>query len=60
MNKAIVMCLCICGLVYGVYCANRIVAKEGGEYTTITDGLKAAVAGDTVLVKAGIYNEIIE
>lgn len=33
------------------------VAKTGGQYATVQAGLNAAVAGDTVLVKAGVYGE---
>jgi len=34
-----------------------IVAPSGGNYTTIANGLNAAIAGDTVLIKAGTYSE---
>jgi parallel beta-helix repeat protein len=34
-----------------------IVAKTEGQYTTIQNGLAAAVAGDTVLIKPGQYME---
>src|SRR6185436_7478818 len=34
-----------------------VVAKSGGDHATVQAGLNAAVAGDTVLVKAGVYNE---
>jgi hypothetical protein len=47
----------ICHASFGV---NRIVAKSGGDFTTINAGLSAANAGDTVLVKSGTYNEIIK
>jgi hypothetical protein len=36
-----------------------IVAKSGGDYTTIKAGLTAAQAGDTVYVKAGTYQETV-
>ena len=41
------------------FATNRIVAKSGGTYTTIQAGVNAAIAGDTVTVKAGIYNEMV-
>ena len=39
--------------------ATIIVAPSGGSYTSVQAGINAANAGDTVLVKAGIYNEAI-
>jgi hypothetical protein len=36
-----------------------LVAKTGGDHTTISVGLNAANAGDTVYVKAGTYNEFV-
>ena len=36
-----------------------IVAPSGGNYTSVQAGVNAANAGDTVLVKAGIYNETV-
>jgi parallel beta-helix repeat protein len=36
-----------------------IVAKEGSVYKSVQAGLDAATAGDTVLVKAGIYHETV-
>lgn len=39
--------------------ATIIVAKAGGDYTTIQAGLNAANSADTVFVKAGTYNEKI-
>jgi hypothetical protein len=36
-----------------------IVAKSGGNYPTIQQGLGAANAGDTVFVKAGTYTETV-
>jgi hypothetical protein len=36
-----------------------VVAKSGGQYATVQAGLDAARAGDTVLVKAGVYNEAV-
>ncbi len=39
--------------------ATIVVDKVNGPYTTITAGLNAAVAGDTVQVKAGTYNEAV-
>ena len=37
-----------------IYCS-----PAGGNFTTIQAGLNAANAGDTVLVKPGIYNEAV-
>ena len=36
-----------------------IIAPSGSSYTTIQAGVNAANAGDTVLVKAGLYNEAV-
>jgi len=36
-----------------------IVAKSGAAYASVQTGVSAANAGDTVLVKAGIYNEVV-
>jgi len=36
-----------------------VVAPAGGNFTTIQTGVNAAFAGDTVLVKAGTYNEAV-
>lgn len=34
-----------------------VVAKSGGDYSTIQAALNAAMPGDTVAVRAGVYNE---
>ncbi len=39
--------------------ATIVVDKVNGPYTKIADGIAAASAGDTVLVKAGTYNESV-
>ena len=36
-----------------------VVAKSGAAFTSVQTGVTAANAGDTVLVKAGIYNEVV-
>lgn len=36
-----------------------IVAGSGGDFTTIAGGVGAAQPGDTVIVRAGIYNETV-
>ena len=51
--------LIVSACVFGTHAATVIVAKTGGSYTTIQAGLAAASAGDTVLVKAGTYNEAV-
>ncbi len=60
MRIMIVVCMGIFIVVHASAGVNRIVAKSGGDYTTINAGLSAANAGDTVLVKAGTYTEIIK
>jgi parallel beta-helix repeat protein len=39
--------------------ATITVAKSGGDYSTISEAMKAAKAGDTVLVKRGSYRETV-
>src|SRR5438445_10115248 len=36
-----------------------IVAPSGGDFTSVAAGVGAAQAGDTVTVRAGIYNEAV-
>src|SRR6478609_8890164 len=36
-----------------------IVAPAGGNFTSVQTGVNAAFAGDTVLVRAGTYNEAV-
>jgi len=59
MNYGIAACICVFGVLQGAFGANRIVAKTGGDYATIGAGLNAANPGDSVLVKAGTYTEIV-
>lgn len=35
------------------------VAKSGGDFSTITARLNASLPGDTVIIKGGVYNELI-
>lgn len=59
MRHSILVCLSTLVLFQAAFGINRIVAKTGGDYATIMAGLNAANAGDTVLVKAGTYTEIV-
>ena len=44
----------------GIVSARQIiVAPVGGNFTTVAGGVGAAQAGDTVIVRAGIYNEAV-
>lgn len=36
-----------------------VVAKSGAAYATVQTGVTAANAGDTILVKVGVYNEVV-
>lgn len=60
MRILIIVCMCIFIINQVSAGVNRIVAKSGGDFTTINAGLSAANAGDTVLVKAGTYTEIVK
>ncbi len=60
MQKGIELALALLSIV--VLCAARssIVSKGAGDFSTIMAGLNAATAGDTILVKNGIYNEFVK
>lgn len=60
MKVVISVCIGVFLISHVSFGVNRIVAKSGGDFTTINAGLSAAGAGDTVFVKAGTYNEIIK
>jgi hypothetical protein len=60
MRVVIAVYICVLLIFHASFGVNRIVAKSGGEFTTINAGISAANAGDTVLVKAGTYTEIIK
>lgn len=58
MRYTVVMTVLL--LLYSTVMSKTIhVAKSGGDYATITAALMTAVPGDTVLVKGGVYNELI-
>jgi parallel beta-helix repeat protein len=48
-----------CSFLYiqAVLASTIIIAPSGGTYTSVQTGVSAANAGDTVLVRAGVYNE---
>lgn len=52
-------CLIVSACAFGACATTLIVAKTGGAYPTVQAGMTAANAGDTVLVKAGTYNEAV-
>jgi hypothetical protein len=52
-------CLIVSACAFGAYASTLIVAKTGSSYTTVQAGVSAANTGDTVLVKAGTYNEAV-
>jgi hypothetical protein len=60
MIRVVITYLFILTISMTVMAVNRIVAKTGGDFSTIMAGLNAANAGDTVFVKAGTYSEIIK
>jgi nitrous oxidase accessory protein NosD len=51
--------LVICVITGSSFASTISVAKSGGDYPTIQAGVTAANADDTVLVKAGTYNEAV-
>lgn len=57
--KKIMLVLLFAFSISNVLAIKIIVAPSGGNYTAIQAGVTAANAGDTVLVKAGTYNEAI-
>lgn len=59
MNRLVSAALAVVVAATWSHAVNRVVAKTGGTYATIMAGLNAATAGDTVLVKAGTYSEIV-
>ncbi|NLG17354.1 MAG: DUF5123 domain-containing protein [Fibrobacter sp.] len=60
MRILIIACMSILIVNHVSSGVNRIVAKSGADFTTINAGLSAANGGDTVLVKAGTYTEIVK
>lgn len=57
-SKNFLMAAALCAL-QPLHALTLVVAKSGGAYATVQAGLNAAMPGDTVLVKAGVYEECV-
>jgi hypothetical protein len=58
-QSMILNCMVICAITQSAYALTITVAASGGDHPTVQAGVAAANAGDTVLVKAGVYNEAV-